>query len=234
MYTQILVIFIFMVTFAIFPTEIAAVQKDSDRRCRQWAERGECDKNPNYMRRECQTSCEWYDNKIGLENNSNIDGITSFFQLSAKNIDGNDFDFENLKGKITVVVNVASRCGYTESHYRGLKQLYDSVKSTENVEILAFPCNQFGRQEPGTCEEIKRFATQDKGAEYRLMDKIDVNGPNAHTVYKFLKREAGPPTISWNFATYFVVSPEGAIRSYSGVEPMDLQKLIFEMLEKEL
>lgn len=222
------------VTLILSPSFASGAKKDTDRRCRQWAELGECDNNPNYMRRECQSSCEWYDNKMGLENNAEIQGIDSFYDLSAKDIDGNDFLFENLKGKITVIVNVASRCGYTESHYRGLKNLYDSVKSTEAVEILAFPCNQFGRQEPGTCEEIKRFATQEKGAEYRLMDKIDVNGPGAHKVYKFLKREAGPPTISWNFATYFVVSPEGVVRSYSGVEPMDLQKLIFEMLEKEL
>lgn len=235
MHTKTIGISLLFLILSLFPTETAAeVKKDSDRRCRQWAEMGECDNNPNYMRRQCQTSCEWYDNKMGVENNADIRGIHSFFQLSAKDIDGNDFHFENLRGKITVVVNVASRCGYTESHYRGLKALYDSVKSTENVEILAFPCNQFGRQEPGTCEEIKRFATQVKGAEYRLMDKIDVNGPKAHNVYKFLKREAGPPTISWNFATYFVVSPEGVVRSYSGVEPMDLQKLIFEMLEKEL
>jgi len=226
--------YLFLAIFIISPSQTFAVNKDSDRRCREWAEMGECENNPNYMRRECQSSCEWYENKMGIENNAEIEEIKSFFELSAKDIDGNEFQFQNLEGKITVIVNVASRCGYTESHYRGLKELYDSVKSTESVEILAFPCNQFGRQEPGTCKEIKRFATQEKGAEYRLMDKIDVNGPNAHKVYKFLKREAGPPSISWNFATYFVVSPMGVVRSYSGVQPMDLQKLIMEMLEKDL
>jgi len=186
------------------------------------------------MRRECQTACEESDSKMGIESYSDIQIIKSFFQLSALDIDKNTFDFSNLEGKITVVVNVASQCGYTESHYRGLKELYDQVKETNSVEILAFPSNQFGSQEPGSCEEIKRFAVEEKGAEYRMMNKIDVNGPGADHVYKFLKREAGPPSIAWNFATYFVISPTGEVRSYSGVEPMDLKEIVFGMLEKEL
>jgi len=186
------------------------------------------------MRASCTASCEWYDKKMGLETFSDVDHIQNIFQLSARDIDGNDYAFENLRGKVTVVVNVASQCGYTEAHYRGLVALWDSVKNLDSVEILAFPSNQFGHQEPDTCQQIKRFAVEEKGVAFRMMYKIDVNGPEADKVYKFLKREAGPPSITWNFATYFVISPEGEIRSYSGVEPMDLQELIFEMLEKEL
>ena len=191
----------------------------------------ECDKNAEYMRTGCKASCAWYDKKTSRDNNAGISHIDNFFQLSAMDIDGNEFDFENLKGKVTVVVNVASFCGYTQGHYRGLVQLYHSVKQTEAVEILAFPSNQFGRQEPKSCSEIKRFAVEEKGVEFRMMYKIDVNGSGADNVYKFLKREAGPPTIAWNFATYFVVSPTGVVRSYSGFEPMDLEELIFELLE---
>ena len=187
-----------------------------------------------YMRAECQKSCDQADQERGIETFADIKLIKSFFQLSALDIDKNPFEFSNLEGKITVVVNVASHCGYTESHYRGLKELYDQAKESNAVEILAFPSNQFGSQEPGSCEEIKKFAVEEKGAEYRMMDKIDVNGPDAHHVYKFLKREAGPPTIAWNFATYFVISPTGEVRSYSGVQPMELKDLIFGMLEKEL
>lgn len=217
-----------------FVHSTAAVNRDTDARCSGWAELGECDKNPGYMRKECQASCDRYDKKMGIESYADIEGITNFFQLSAKDIDGVDFPFKNLEGKITVVVNVASHCGYTESHYRGLKMLYDSVKSSEKVEILAFPCNQFGNQEADSCAQIKRFALEEKGAEYRMMDKINVNGPLASPVYKFLKREAGPPTISWNFATYFVISPTGEVRSFSGVNPMELEDLILNMLDTEL
>lgn len=208
--------------------------KDNDRRCKGWADAGECESNPNYMRNNCQASCEAWDRKMGVEMNEAVAGIDNFFQLSARDIDGNNFDFENLRGKVTVVVNVASHCGYTESHYRGLVQLYDSVKHTEAVEILAFPSNQFGQQEPETCERIKRFAVEEKGVEFRMMYKIDVNGPNADKVYKFMKKEAGPLTIAWNFATYFVISPEGQIRSLSGVEPKDLKELIDSLLGNEL
>eukprot|EP00979_Chaetoceros_neogracilis_P018405 scaffold10583_cov290-Chaetoceros_neogracile.AAC.24 len=218
----------------------APVKKDTNRKCKAWADAGECDKNAGYMRTSCQTSCKEYDHKMGIQSKDDDDAasiahIKNFFQLSALDIDNKELPFSDLKGKITVIVNVASRCGYTESHYKGLKLLFDSVKDTKSVEILAFPSNQFGKQEPGTCEEIKMFATKEKGAEYRIMNKIDVNGPAAHQVYKFLKKEAGPASISWNFSTYFVVSPAGVVRSYSGVEPMDLQELIVGLLEnKEL
>lgn len=208
--------------------------KDKDRRCKSWADAGECDTNPGYMRNDCQASCESWDRKMGIENDADVSYVSSVFQLSARDIDGENFYFENLRGKITVVVNVASQCGYTESHYRGLVQLWDSVKQTESVEILAFPSNQFGRQEPDSCQQIKRFAVEEKGVEFRMMYKIDVNGPNADNVYKFLKREAGPLTIAWNFATYFVISPDGHVRSFSGVEPMDLEELIDNLLENEL
>lgn len=220
---------------AVLPTATARKNEgDSDRRCRDWAEQGECDTNPGYMRKECKVSCDLYDKKMGVEN-SEVSNINSFFELSAYDIDKNMFNFDNLRNKVTVVTNVASQCGYTESHYQGLVQLYNTVEKTNPgaVEILAFPCNQFGKQEPDTCGQIKRFAVEEKGVEFRMMYKINVNGSDAHQVYKYLKKEAGPKTISWNFATYFVIAPDGVVRSYSGVEPMDLMELIDQLLEQQ-
>ena len=158
--------------------------------------------------------------------------IESVFDLSADDIDGNEFKFDNLRGKVTVVVNVASYCGYTESHYKGLVELYNTLKGTGRFELLAFPSNQFGKQEPDTCPQIKRFA-EEKGADFRMMYKIDVNGADTNIVYSYLKATAGPRHIKWNFATYFLISPTGNILSHSGVEPMELKDEIEEILSNE-
>eukprot|EP00622_Pseudochattonella_farcimen_P004649 FR740075.1.p1 GENE.FR740075.1~~FR740075.1.p1 ORF type:complete len:108 (+),score=13.36 FR740075.1:118-441(+) len=93
--------------------------------------------------------------------------------------------------------------------------------------IVAFPCNQFGNQEPGTNEQIKQFV-QEKGAPLMLMDKADVNGPNTHPVYRFLKAKANPPVqeITWNFGTYFIVTATGEVESYPHVSPMQLDGVI--------
>ena len=101
------------------------------------------------------------------------------------------------------------------------------------MEILAFPCNQFNYQEPGSAEDIKQFA-YNKGVEFRMMNKIDVNGIAAHPVYKFLKKVAGPHNIAWNFATYYVVAPNGDVMSYSNVKPSFLHHLAHDMLVEEL
>jgi len=127
---------------------------------------------------------------------------------------------------------VASYCGYTESHYRSLVQLYSQFENTSPVEILAFPCNQFGQQEPKSNEEIKDFSSS-KGVKFRMMDKIDVNGPNASLVYKYLKSKAGPSQIQWNFATYFVIGPDGSVQSFSGVEPLELKEGVLGLLGRE-
>lgn len=202
--------------------------------CLGWAEAGECDKNANYMRVNCIKSCNAVDKKSGgIDINKEVAHIPSFFALSANDIDNRPLSFNQLEGKVTVVVNVASHCGYTESHYKGLVELYHAFKDTNQFEILAFPSNQFGAQEPEECPVIKRFATN-KGVDFRMMYKIDVNGDDAHIVYKYLKAKAGPSFINWNFATYFVISPEGTVRSYSGVEPHDLKELVDELLVKEL
>ena len=135
------------------------------------------------------------------------------------------------KGKTLLIVNVASACGFTPQ-YQGLQELYDKYKD-KDFEILAFPCNQFGAQEPGTNEQVNEFATEEYGVEFTMMEKVDVNGPSASIVYKYLKSVAGPATIGWNFATYFVVSPDGSIDSYSGTEPMGLKDTVMSLVQTD-
>uniref|UniRef100_A0A7S2BBJ2 Glutathione peroxidase n=1 Tax=Florenciella parvula TaxID=236787 RepID=A0A7S2BBJ2_9STRA len=95
--------------------------------------------------------------------------------------------------------------------------------------IMAFPCNQFGNQEPGTVAEIKSFA-RERGARFLIMDKIDVNGGKAHDVYRFLKAKTGTSNIGWNFGTYFLVDAAGNAEAYHGVSPMQLDGIIKQKL----
>ena len=123
--------------------------------------------------------------------------------------------------------------GYTESHYQGLVKLHNKFKSSsKGFNILAFPCNQFEEQEPEECPAIKKFAKK-KGVDFTMMNKVDVNGIDAHPVYHYLKKVAGPPRITWNFATYYVIDPNGTVKSFSGVEPLDLASAVKEALETD-
>merc|ERR1719491_797979 len=211
----------------IHPDDSPLVDTD-ERNCVIWATSGECEVNPGYMRAECAKSCQLVD----LNKNTGAD-VSSFFDLQALDIDENLIEFSNFKGKVTIVVNVASFCGYTKSHYQGLVQLHKDLQDTNMVEIMAFPCNQFGEQEPEECRAIKRFA-ESRGAEFRMMYKIDVNGVDTHPVYRFLKQSAGPVNIQWNFATYYVIAPDGKITSHSGVEPHQLKDIVLDLTNDEL
>ena len=193
---------------------------------------GECEKNPGYMLGSCAASCDAVA-AAALKEAEELKGISSFFDLSANDIFGESLSFSKFEGQVTVVVNVASECGYTDSHYRGLVELWSHAKETDRINILAFPCNQFGHQEPGSSEEINEFAVEEYGVEFTMMEKINVNGPNASIVYKYLKSQAGPTAIQWNFATYFVVSPDGTINSYSGSKPMQLKDTLFGLLQTD-
>ncbi|MBX7144903.1 MAG: glutathione peroxidase [Oligoflexia bacterium] len=158
---------------------------------------------------------------------------SSFFELSASDINGNDWAFSQLKGKVTLIVNVASRCGFT-SQYTGLQSLYDRFK-VKGLEIVAFPCNQFGAQEPGTAAEIKSFCDTSFGVTFPIMQKVDVNGPNTHPVFAYLKSNCpgllGTESIKWNF-TKFLVAPDGrAIQRFAPqVTPEELESAIIQHL----
>lgn len=183
------------------------------------------------MLANCGTSCAKVE-ETAAARDAEIAAIGSFFDLSANDLEGNPVKFEQFRGQVTILTNVASYCGYTESHYTQLVELWSQLKN-ENVNILAFPCNQFGQQEPGTAEEIKAFAAS-KGVKFTMMEKIDVNGPGAALVYKYLKRRTGVDFITWNFATYFVVAPDGSVTQHSGVEPLELKDLALSLLKDEL
>jgi glutathione peroxidase-family protein len=197
--------------------------------CDLWADTGECDTNPDYMLHFCKEDC---DRVAAASSTHLLDGITSFYDLKVNDIDGNEVAFEQFKGKVVIITNVASYCGYTKSHYEGLVELWSKVSDGNNVEILAFPCNQFGQQEPGTPQDIKTFV-KERGVQFRMMEKINVNGPTTNVVYQYLKSKAGPDNIHWNFATYYVVDPSGDVKSYNGVEPMSLHEVAMGLLRGE-
>jgi glutathione peroxidase len=135
----------------------------------------------------------------------------SVFDFTVKSIDGKDVALTDYKGKYLLIVNVASKCGFTPQ-YEGLELLYTEMK--DKVAVLGFPCNQFGKQEPGNAEEIKSFCSLTYDVKFPLFAKIDVNGTDAAPLYKFLKEEKpgllGTEAIKWNF-TKFLVNREGQV-----------------------
>ncbi|KAF5460679.1 hypothetical protein F2P56_020530 [Juglans regia] len=157
----------------------------------------------------------------------------SLHDFTVKDVKGNDVDLSQYKGKVLLIVNVASKCGLTNSNYNELSQLYGKYKD-QGLEILAFPCNQFGAQEPGNNEQILEFACTRFKAEYPIFDKIEVNGANAAPVYKFLK--AGKwgifgDDIQWNFAKFLVDKDGQAVhRYYPTTSPLSLELDIKKML----
>jgi len=196
--------------------------------CDFWAQSGECEKNPGFMLESCAAACA----KITIDDES-ISQINSFFDLEAKDINGDFVDFASFRGQVTVVTNVASYCGYTEQHYNELVQLNRlMLKRSQAFQILAFPCNQFGAQEPESCDEIRSFAVN-KGVVFQMMDKIDVNGADASRVYKYMKAKSNPPVswIEWNFSTYFIINPDGEIRSFAQVSPLELSDHINDLFD---
>lgn len=138
---------------------------------------------------------------------------SSIYDLTVKDIKGNDVSLDTYKGKVLLIVNVASQCGLTTTNYTELADLYSKYKD-EGLEILAFPCNQFAGQEPGTNEEIQEFACTRFKAEYPIFDKVDVNGSKSSPLYKFLKDSKGGgifgDSIKWNF-TKFLVNRNGQV-----------------------
>lgn len=156
-----------------------------------------------------------------------------FYEYEANNIKGESVTMSQYKGKVILIVNVASECGFT-SQYEGLEKLYQTYKS-QGFEILAFPSNQFGGQEPGNAEEIQNFCKVNFGVTFPLFEKIDVNGENTHPLYVFLKKEAsgflGTETIKWNF-TKFLINKEGKVveRYGSSTKPSELRKDIENIL----
>ena len=143
-----------------------------------------------------------------------LPGINSIHAFKVKSLDGKEIDFSRFKGKKVLVVNVASKCGYTPQ-YEALEKIYEQYK--DKLVIVGFPCNQFGGQEPGTSEEIQEFCKKNYGVTFPLASKIDVKGENVAEIYKWLstKSENGvlDAEIKWNFGK-FLLDENGKLLAY--------------------
>jgi glutathione peroxidase len=157
----------------------------------------------------------------------------SIYGFQVKSISGQDMSLESLRGKTLLIVNVASQCGFTPQ-YGGLEALYEKYKD-RGLEILAFPCNQFGGQEPGAESEIEKFCKTNYGVSFKLFAKVDVNGATAAPLYKFLKSSApgllGTEAIKWNFTKFLVDKNGSVLKRYA---PTDTPEAIGKELEKIL
>jgi glutathione peroxidase len=134
------------------------------------------------------------------------------FDFQATSLDGKPVDLAQYRGKALLIVNTASKCGFTPQ-YQGLEAVYRELHG-RGLEVLGFPCNQFGSQEPGTEEEIGAFCEKNYGVSFPMFAKVDVNGDNAHPLWKHLKGEApgvlGTEAIKWNF-TKFLIGRDGKV-----------------------
>ena len=154
--------------------------------------------------------------------------MTDIYNLEVKDIDLNLIKLDQYKGKTILIVNVASACGFT-TQYKGLQSMYEKYKD-KGLEILAFPCNQFGGQESGTNEEIRNFCDSKYNVSFKLFDKIEVKGQNASPLFDYLTDKAGRE-IQWNF-TKFLINKEGEFVRGFGTQkkPEEIEKAVEEIL----
>ena len=159
--------------------------------------------------------------------------MTSVYDFSARTIDGDEQKLSAYKGKTLLVVNVASKCGFTPQ-YTGLEALYEKFKD-KGVVVLGFPCDQFGHQEPGDEAEIRNFCALNYDVKFPLFAKIEVNGANAHPLYKYLKAQAkgvlGSESIKWNFTKFLIDADGKVLTRYAPTDtPEKIEKDLTRML----
>ena len=159
--------------------------------------------------------------------------MTSVYDFNAKTIDGDEQALSAYKGKTLLIVNVASKCGFTPQ-YKGLEALYEKYRD-QGLVVLGFPCDQFGHQEPGDEEEIKNFCALNYDVQFPLFAKIDVNGANTHPLYKYLKSEAkgllGSESIKWNFTKFLVDKNGKVVKRYAPTDtPESIEKEVAAVL----
>ena len=152
---------------------------------------------------------------------------------SAKTIDGEDRKLSDYKGKVMMIVNTASKCGFTPQ-YQGLEKVFREFRG-KGLVVLGFPCDQFGHQEPGDENEIKKFCSLNYDVSFPMFSKVDVNGDHAHPLFKYLKNEApgllGSRGIKWNFTKFLVDQSGKVVKRYGS---MDKPESIIKDIEKLL
>ena len=158
---------------------------------------------------------------------------SNFHQFKATSLQNKEIDMENYKGKVVLVVNTASKCGLTPQ-YEGLEKLYKDYKDRGLV-ILGFPCNQFGKQEPGGAKEIAEGCLINYGVTFPMFSKIEVNGDNAHPIYKYLKSELKGTfgnRIKWNFTKFLIDKNGTPFKRFSPTTTPDKLRSYIEILLK--
>lgn len=155
---------------------------------------------------------------------------TSIYDFSTTSLQGQPLELSSFKNKVVLIVNTASKCGFT-NQYTGLQKLYDSF-AAKGLVVLGFPCNQFGAQEPGSTEDIQSFCQVNYGVSFPLSEKIDVNGSNAHPLYKYLTAAKpgllGLKDIKWNFTKFLVDRQGNVVKRYA---PTDTPEAIAKDIE---
>ncbi|HWA69284.1 MAG TPA: glutathione peroxidase [Rhizomicrobium sp.] len=157
----------------------------------------------------------------------------SIYKYTATSLDGEEVPMETWRGRVLLIVNTASQCGFTP-HYAGLEALYRKHQA-EGLMVLGFPCNQFGAQEPGTAMEIGAFCEKNYGVTFPIFAKIEVNGPGAHPLFRYLTRDKpgilGTEAIKWNF-TKFLIDRDGNphTRYAPQIKPEELEAPIKKLL----
>ncbi|HEY3539905.1 MAG TPA: glutathione peroxidase [Trinickia sp.] len=152
--------------------------------------------------------------------------MTSLYEFTARELGGEPVSLERYRDKVLLIVNTASECGFTPQ-YAGLQRLHDRY-AARGFEVLGFPCNQFGKQEPGDAAQIGTFCEKQYGVAFPMFEKIDVKGPNAHPLYRYLTRQApgvlGTRWIKWNFTKFLVDRSGRVVKRYApATKPEELE-----------
>ena len=159
--------------------------------------------------------------------------MSNVYQFEATSLAGEPVPLSQLQGKVMLIVNTASECGFTPQ-YEGLQKLYDEFKE-RGLAVLGFPCNQFGKQEPGDAAQIGAFCAKNYGVTFPMFDKVDVNGANAHPLFRYLTGEApgllGLEAIKWNFTKFLIGRDGEVVKRYA---PLTKPEAIAEDIEKLL
>ena len=159
--------------------------------------------------------------------------MSTIYTFTAQALNGETISLDRYRGKVLLIVNTASECGFTPQ-YAGLQKLHEEY-AARGLEVLGFPCNQFGKQEPGDAAQIGSFCEKNYGVTFPMFEKIDVNGANAHPLYRWLTGEApgllGLEGIKWNFTKFLVDRNGSVVRRYA---PVTKPEAVAADIEKQL